>query len=159
MHNTVSPLSRRHAAKRTDSIARRIQEVKSENTAPPDWSRRACALRGRRCSYHDLLAQRIFRGSRTDKATQAPCIRQANTWAHFGTNPECLLRFAAQSDTHSSMLATLTPRLQVVSVPCDRCAGTGKCAHEWDIKTGAVVALRTCPSCLGRGVVRQNAAA
>jgi hypothetical protein len=50
-------------------------------------------------------------------------------------------------------------RKTIIDVDCDACNGTGKRPSEWDLRTGAVVALKQCDSCLGRGIVRVNAPA
>ena len=53
-------------------------------------------------------------------------------------------------------MLTDRPRIQIQSVPCDSCNGSGRQASEWDCATGAVVALKVCTSCMGRGVIRAN---
>ena len=53
-------------------------------------------------------------------------------------------------------MLTDRPRVVTQAVECDRCYGTGREAAEWDIRTGAAVAFKTCCVCLGRGMVRQN---
>ena len=54
------------------------------------------------------------------------------------------------------MPRTLAPRFTLQSATCEYCNGTGRRPIEWDILTGAVVALGPCGSCMTRGVILTN---
>ena len=55
-------------------------------------------------------------------------------------------------------MLTDRPRIQIQTVVCSRCEGKCRVPAKWEFVRGlaVVVAFKPCPSCLARGVVREN---